>query len=77
MQQRYFALQLSEEDRVLREKVKQSDESEKAIIREKEEREGSKKWKDQHNKDNKVEQELLVAEEGESSDEGGHINIKV
>jgi hypothetical protein len=77
MQQRYFALQLSEEDRVLREKVKQSDESEKAIIREKEEHEGGKKWKDQHNKDNKADQELLVAEEGESSDEGGHINIKV
>jgi hypothetical protein len=76
MQQRYFALQLSEEDRILKEKVKKSDESEKAIIREKEEREGSRKSKSQLNKDNK-DQELLAAEEGESADEGGHINIKV
>jgi hypothetical protein len=74
MQQRYFQMQLSEEDRILREKVKQSDETEKTIIREKEEQKGKRQGKDKQTKETA---ELLSAEEAEPDDEGGHINIKV
>jgi hypothetical protein len=75
MQQRYFALQLSEEDRLLREKVKQADESEKTIIRKKQEQKNDQKGKDKKNRDNA--EMLAVGEEGESAEEGAHINIKV
>ena len=75
MQQRYFALHLSEQDRLLREKVKQSEESEKAAIKEKQERESARKRKEQHSKENP--EHLAAGEEGESEDEGMHINIKV
>ena len=75
MQQRYFALHLSEQDRLLREKVKQSEESEKAAIKEKEERENARKRKEQHTKENP--EHLTASEESEFEDEGGHINIKV
>lgn len=72
MQQRYFALHLSEQDRILREKVKQSEESEKAEIKEKKERESGRKSKEQHSK------EIHAAvEESEFEGEGEHINIKV
>jgi hypothetical protein len=74
MQQRYFQMQLSEEDRILREKVKQSDESEKAIIREKEEQKDQRQGKDNHNQENAG---SLSTEEDELAGEGGHINIKV
>lgn len=73
MQQRYFALHLSEEDRLLREKVKQSEESEKAEIKEKKEREsGGRKSKEQH-----LQEAHTVVEESEFEGEGEHINIKV
>lgn len=75
MQQRYFALHLSEQDRLLREKVKQSEESEKAAIKEKEERESGRKRKEQHARENP--EQIAASEERESEDEGGHINIKV
>ena len=74
MQQRYFQMQLSEEDRILREKVKQSEESEKTIIREKEEQKDKRQGKDKQNRETTG---LISAEEAESADEGGHINIKV
>jgi hypothetical protein len=75
MQQRYFALHLSEQDRVLKEKVKSAEESEKAVIKEKEERPSGRKSKDQHPEGNPEHQ--ASGEDGESEDEGGHINIKV
>ncbi len=74
MQQRYFQMQLSEEDRILREKIKQSEESEKTIIREKEEQKDKRQGKDKQDKET---MEILPAAEAESPDEGGHINIKV
>jgi hypothetical protein len=74
MQQRYFQMQLSEEDRILREKIKQSEEAEKTIIREKEEQKDKRQGKDKQNKETAG---LICAEEAESADEGGHINIKV
>lgn len=73
MQQRYFALHLSEQDRLLKEKVKQSEESEKAAIKEKEERESRRKRKEQQAQENP--EHFAVLENGE--DEGGLINIKV
>ncbi len=75
MQQRYFALHLSEQDRLLREKVIQSEEAEKAAIKEKEERENSRKRKEQHAKENH--EQSAASEQTESAEEGGHINIKV
>ena len=74
MQQRYFQMQLSEEDRILREKVKESEESEKTIIREKEEQKDKRQGKDRQNSETA---EHLTTEEAEAADEGGHINIKV
>lgn len=76
MQQRYFQLQQAKEDHLLRESVKNTDESEKAVIREKEEREENRKGKEKRENQKKSEI-IVVAEEGESTDEGGHINIKV
>jgi hypothetical protein len=74
MQQRYFQMELSEQDRIFREKVKQSEESEKAIIKEKEEQKDKRQGKDKQNSQTTGQ---LIAEEAESADEGGHINIKV
>ena len=74
MQQRYFQLELSEQDRIFREKVKQSEESEKAIIKEKEEQKDKRQGKDKQNSQTTGQ---LLAEEAESADEGGLINIKV
>ena len=74
MQQRYFQLELSEQDRIFREKVKQSEESGKAIIKEKEEQKDKRQGKDKQNSQTTGQ---LLAEEAESADEGGHINIKV
>jgi len=74
MQQRYFQMQLSEEDRILREKVKQSEEAEKTIIREKEEQKDKRQGRDKQNKEDMA---LVSPEDAESPDEGGHINIKV
>jgi hypothetical protein len=74
MQQRYFALQLSEQDRLSRDKVNQSDESEKIAIKEKEGKDSRHQGKNQPNNEN---HQLVTDEEGEPTDEGGHINIKV
>lgn len=73
MQQRYFALHLSEQDRLLKEKVKDSQESEKAAIKEKEEHESRRKRKEQQAKGNPG--DPTFSEDGE--EEGTLINIKV
>jgi len=74
MQQRYFQMELSEQDRIFRAKVKQSEESEKAIIKEKEEQKDKRQGKDKQDRETAG---LLSVDEAESTDEGGHINIKV
>jgi len=74
MQQRYFQLELSEQDRISREKVKQSEESEKAIIKEREERKNKQQSKGKQNRDDAG---LLSADDAEADDEGVYINIKV
>jgi hypothetical protein len=73
MQQRYFALELSEQDRHLKAKVKDSEESEKSLIKEKQDHENERKNKKRNATDNP--EALAQAEDGE--DEGGLINIKV
>ena len=72
MQQRNIALNLSEHDRLLKTKVKQSEEAEEAEIKDKEEHESGWKSKDQHSKET-----IAVSEEGDFEGEGEHINIKV
>ena len=74
MQQRYFQLKLSEEDRLMKERVNQSDDAQKAALREKEERERRRKSVAQQNQDH---HELHMPDDSESPEEGGLINIKV
>ncbi len=74
MQQKYFQLKLSEEDRLAREKVNHFSEADKANIRRKEEKEGQRRGGDQRHQN---QTELLADDNGELSEEGGHINITV
>ena len=74
MQQRYFALQLSEQDRLLKDKISQTDESEEATLKGKKEKNSKQQ---EGNRSNQDDPQLIVAEQDESTDEGGHINIKV
>ncbi len=77
MQQRYFELQLSEEQRLSKEKVKDTKESEEARIREEHERRRQRAGEHHKEKQEKKSPppEGLI-NEGES-EQGGHINIKV
>jgi len=75
MQQRYFALQLSEHDRLLRAKVKKSEETDKATIREKEEHESGRKNSGRGEENNP--ESPTGAESSELSEESGHINITI
>ncbi len=74
MQQRYFQLKLSEEDRLAQEKIRKFEEAQKAKIRRKEEKNDKRKGADRQNNNNT---ELLTDISDEESGEGGHINIKV
>ena len=75
MQQRYFALHLSEQDRILKEKVKKSDEADKTRIKEKEDQQSGRKSKEQNAKDDQ--ETITVTGESDFEEEGAHINIKV
>lgn len=76
MQQRYFELQLSEEQRLLKEKVKDTKESEEARIKEEQER---KRWMagEQHHKEHQGKKSPVPEDIEEEPEQGGHINIKV
>jgi hypothetical protein len=74
MQQRYFQLKLSEEDRLAQEKIRQFEEAEKAKIRRRQEKEDKQKGAGQHAPRHA---EPLRDENDESSEEGSLINIKV
>ncbi len=74
MQQRYYQLKLSEEDRLAQEKIRQFEEAEKAKIREKEENKDKRRGANQHSPNHA---ELLTDDSDEESGEGGHINITV
>ncbi len=73
MQQRYFALDLSEQDSVLKEKIKKAEESEKTFIKEKEEHESGRKSKDQRH----AKETIVAGEDSVFEGEGENINIKV
>lgn len=73
MQQRYFALDLSEQDGVLKEKIKQTEETEKTFIKEKEEHESGRKSKEQR----PTKETIVACEDSEFEGEGENINIKV
>jgi len=74
MQQKYFQLKLSEEDRLAQEKIRQFEEAQKAKIRKQEEKREKRKGAERQNHNHA---ELLQDESDEESGEGGHINIKV
>ncbi len=74
MQQRYYQLKLSEEDRLAQEKIKQFEEADKAKLRRKEENKEKRGGGNQNPLNNA---ELHSEENDESSEEGGHINITV
>jgi hypothetical protein len=74
MQQRYFHLQLSEEDRLAKEKVNSFKEADQAKIRKKEENESKRRGANQQHLKHA---ELLADDHDESSEEGGHINVTV
>jgi hypothetical protein len=74
MQQRYYQLKLSEEDRLAQEKVNQFKEADKAKIRKKEEKEDERKDANRHSPRRA---ELPADKNDEESGEGGRINITV
>ena len=76
MQQRYFSVQLSEERKLLKETVKNSEETEKAKIRDEGDKERNKrKTGSEHEGSEKME----IKQDAEDSDleQGGLIDIKV
>lgn len=77
MQQRYFSVQLSEERKHVKETVKSAEETEKAKIKEEEEK--GKRWKKAKNDDNRGDKQEIAKEKKEPDDHehGGLIDIKV
>jgi hypothetical protein len=74
-QQRYFELHLQEEKKLLKEKIKDSEEVERVAIRERREREGHRDAReDDAEGKSRTEPPAAAAEEDE---EGRHINIRV
>lgn len=73
MQQKYLAMQLAEQDRLMKEKVKHSEETEKVTLREKQDQEKRRSGK---HKQEAEKQNLADQNESETT-EGGHINVTV
>lgn len=74
MQQRYFQLKLSEEDRLAQEKIREFEEAQKAKIRKQEEQRDKRNGAGRQNHNHA---ELPADDGDEESGEGGRINIKV
>ncbi len=74
MQQRHFQIELLKQDRLSKEKVKHTDETDKTKIREKEEQDSRGK---RENLPNKNQTHLLEVFDEEETQEGGIINITV
>ncbi|MEN6620523.1 MAG: hypothetical protein ABFD50_03090 [Smithella sp.] len=74
MQQRYFALDLSEKDKVLKGKINQAEETEKTFIKEKEEHGNGRKGKEQQRH---IKETIVAGEDSDFEGEGENINIKV
>lgn len=76
MQQRYFALQQGEERKLRHEQVEQSEDTEKTLIRDRQQR--SKQRKEAGAQENKDEKDLTGAQkDGSASGQGGLVDIKV
>jgi len=74
LQQKYFQLRLSEEDRLAKEKVNEFKEADKAKVRQKIERENKEKGSGKQQQNHA---ELHADDNSEDSEEGGLINITV
>jgi hypothetical protein len=76
LQQRYVAMHANEEKKVLKEKVKESDETERSRIQHEEERERKRRMARDHQK--AEEKPAQTLQEGEPPEEGhgGRINIR-
>jgi hypothetical protein len=78
LQQRYVATHASEEKKLLKEKVKESDESDKARMRREEERERKRRMaRDHQMAEDRPNQNLSEEESLEAEEHGGRINIRV
>ncbi|OPY90874.1 MAG: hypothetical protein A4E73_02279 [Syntrophaceae bacterium PtaU1.Bin231] len=73
-QQRYFELHLQEEKKLLKEKVQDPEEVERAIIHEREERDGRRDAREDNPGEQQETDRPAAVEEGE---EGHHINIRI
>ena len=76
LQQRYVALHASEEKKLLKEKVKESDETGKARIQREEERERKRKMARDHQKAEDKPRQSPPEEEPLEEGMGGRINIR-
>ena len=77
LQQRYVAMHESEEKKILKEKVKESDETEKARLQREEERERKRKMAREHQKEGEKPRPVPTEEEAGEEGTGGRINIRV
>jgi len=77
LQQRYVAVHSSEEKKILKEKVKESDEAEKARLQREEERERKRRMAREHQKESEKARQANPEEEAGEEGMGGRINIRV
>ncbi len=77
LQQRYVAVHSSEEKKILKEKVKESDEAEKARLQREEERGRKRRMAREHQKESEKARQSLPEEEADQEGTGGRINIRV
>ena len=77
LQQRYVAVHSSEEKKILKEKVKESDEAEKARLQREEERERKRRMAREHIKEGEKTRQAAPEEEAGEEGCGGRINIRV
>ena len=77
LQQRYVAVHSSEEKKILKEKVKESDEAEKARLQREGERERKRRMARDHRKEGEKARPAPPEEEADEEGMGGRINIRV
>ncbi len=77
LQQRYVAMHASEEKKLLKEKVKESDEPEKVRMQREEERERKRRMAQDHQREEGRPRQMSQEEEPPEEGHGGRINIRV
>jgi hypothetical protein len=77
LQQRYVAVHVSEEKKLLKERVKESDETDKARVQREEERERKRKMARDHQKAEGKNRQPSPEDESQKEGQGGRINIRV